>query len=52
MTSMGMAGHVHGSLDDKRYELLMAIPNHNSPQIDDLQQARREIELLKRAVRV
>jgi hypothetical protein len=52
MTTISMAGHGLGTLDDQRYELLMAIPNHASPRMDDLVQARREIELLKRSVRV
>lgn len=51
MTTIAIAGHDHGTLDVLRYDLLMAIPDHASPQMDDLLQARREIELLKRAVR-
>jgi hypothetical protein len=46
-----MAGRGLGLPDDQRYELLMTIPNP-SPHVDELVQAKREIELLKGAVRV
>lgn len=52
ITAMAMACRDQGTLDDRRYKLLMAIPNPSVSEMDDLLQARREIELLKRAVRV
>jgi len=50
LNPIAMAGHGHGTLDDQRYELSTAISN--SSHIDELVQAKAEIELLKRAVSV